>query len=165
MATKPKRCWVYAIEINPGLIPELGRMAPEGTTRFVYVGYTESGPTERCAEHLQGVHRQDDYTKSAGDPFKKIRKWREAQGLPGPLVEGTDAWLLDALVEEYLTPAEGHPREGGLADELGAEPGTYAWSNEGRAARERTDAAAARKARKARRRKRKARKAARGGAD
>lgn len=160
MTTKPKRCWVYAIEINPGLIPQLGRMAPKGTTRFVYVGYTERGPRERLSEHLQGVHRPDDFSKSAGDPFKKIRKWREAQGLPGPLVDGTDAWMLVDLVEEYVTPAEGHPREGGLADEIGHAPGTYAWSNVGGAAAARGEAAAAKEKRKAQRAKRKARKAA-----
>lgn len=49
MTTKPKPCWIYAIEINPELIPKLGRMAPKGTARFMYVGYTEGGPRERLA--------------------------------------------------------------------------------------------------------------------
>ena len=104
---------------------------------------------------------------SSGEIFKIIRREREKRGLPGALVEGTDAWLLEDLTETYFTAEDARPREGGLADELNATPGTLAWSNKGKAAEARKAmadakkaAAEARRRKEARRLRRKARKAA-----
>ena len=100
---------------------------------------------------------------SSGEIFKIIRREREKRGLPGALVEGTDAWLLEDLTETYSTAEDARPREGGLADELNATPGTLAWSNKGKAAEARKAASAARKRNKARRQRRRPRKAAEDG--
>ncbi len=77
-------------------------------------------------------------------------------------MEGTDAWLLENLIETYSTAEDARPREGGIADELNATPGTLAWSNMGEAAAARKAAAEARKRKRARRQRRKARKATEG---
>jgi hypothetical protein len=166
MAKKPDGFWIYVIEISPKWIPHLPkRKVPAGTERLLYVGYTENGPQVRLQQHLRGEHCTDDAGKSSATFFRTIRRRREEQGLPGQLVEGEDAWLVPDLVEQYETPELARPREGLFADELGAQPGTVAWSNEGAAAEERAAAAVVKKKRSARRRRRKARKAAEAAGD
>lgn len=154
MAKKPNGFWIYAIEINPEWIPLLPRRkVPRDTERLIYVGYTETGPRERFEQHLLGLHHQTNRGLSSGEFFKTIRRERETRGLQGALVEGTDAWLLEDLIETYSTAEEARPREGGLADELNAIPGTLAWSNMGEAAEARRAASEARRRKKARRRR------------
>lgn len=166
MAKKPNGFWIYVIEINPKWIPHLPKnKVPAGTERLLYVGYTESGPQIRLQQHLRGLHDANDKGKSSAEFFRKIRRKRETQGLPGQLVDGEDAWLVSDLVEQYEAADAARPREGLLADELGAEPGTLAWSNAGTAADARRAAAGARRKRTARRKRRRARKAAESGRD
>lgn len=161
MAKKPNGFWIYAIEISPEWIPHLRRRkVPRDTKRLIYVGYSETGPRERFEQHLLGLHHPTNTGLSSGEFFRVIRREREKRGLPGALVEGTDAWLLEDLIETYSTAEAARPREGGLADELNATPGTLAWSNMGEAAAARKATAEARKRKKARRRRRRARKAA-----
>ncbi len=161
MAKKPNGFWIYAIEINPEWIPHLPkRKVPRDTERLIYVGYTETGPRERFEQHLLGLHHKTNKGLSSGEFFRVIRREREKRGLPGALVEGKDAWLLEDLIESFSTAEDARPREGGLADELNAIPGTLAWSNMGKAAEARKAASAARKRKRARRQRRKARKAA-----
>lgn len=161
MAKKPNGFWIYAIEINPEWVPHLARRkVPRDTQRLIYVGYTETGPRERFEQHLLGLHHQTNTGLSSGEFFRTIRREREKRGLPGALVEGTDAWLLEDLIETYSTAEDARPREGGLADELSAWPGTLGWSDMGEGALARKAASAARKRKRARRQRRKARKAA-----
>ena len=149
--------WVYVMEIDPRWIPLLGSRIPEGTTRLLYVGYTESGPGERAAQHLTGLSRPGHPNESAARIFRRIRRAREAQGLPGPLVDGEDAWLRPDLVEQFADAAQGHAREGELADELRGIDGTYAWSDAGQAADDRREHGRKRTRRCARRRRRRER--------
>jgi hypothetical protein len=102
---------------------------------------------------------------AGGDGARHILRAHEAiakpvPGLPGALVEGTDAWLLEDLTETYSTAEDARPREGGLADEINAAPATLAWSNMGEAAVARRAAGEARRRKSARRQRRKVRKAA-----
>ena len=109
---------------------------------------------------MLGLHHPTNTGLSSGEIFRIIRGEREKRGLPGALVEGTDAWLLQGLTETYVTTEDAKPREGRLADELNATPGTLAWSNKGKAAEARKAVAESRKRKRARRQRRKARKAA-----
>lgn len=166
MDKKPNGFWIYVIEINPDWIPHLpGKKVPASTERLLSVGYTESGPQVRLQQHLRGVHDPDAAGKSSAEFFRIIRRQRERLGLPGPLVDGEDAWLVGELVEQHDTAGAARPREGQLADELGAEPGTLAWSNAGTAADARREAAATKEKRRARSKRRKAREATEAGAD
>lgn len=130
--------WTYVIEINPKWIEHLPTSkVPAGTKRLLYVGSTDHGPEERLAEHLSGRYCAEDKERSAGRFFKTIRRRREEQGLAGRLVDGEDAWLVRELIERFDSADEAHMREGTLADELGAMPGTVAWSDRGTSARKR----------------------------
>ena len=161
MAKKPNGFWIYAIEVNPEWIPHLPRRkVPRDTERLIYVGYTETGPRERFTQHMLGLHHPANTGLSSGEFFRIIRRERERRGLPGALVEGTDAWLLEDLTETYSTAEDARPREGGLADEINAAPATLAWSNMGEAAVARRAAGEARRRKSARRQRRKVRKAA-----
>ena len=146
--------WTYVIEINPKLNEHLPTSkVPAGTKRLLYVGSTDHGPEERMAEHLSGRYCAEDKERSAGRFFKSIRRKREERGLAGRLAEGEDAWLVRELIERFDRADQAHMREGTLADELGAIPGTIAWSDRGAAARKREQ----QRLRKARSKARKAR--------
>lgn len=155
MAKKPNGFWIYAIEINPEWISHLPRRkVPRDTQRLIYVGYTETGPRERFEQHLLGLHHQTNPGLSSGELFRIIRREREKRGLSGALVNGTDAWLLQDLIETYSTAEDAKPREGRLADEISAWPGTLGWSDMGEGAEARKAASEARQRKKERRRRR-----------
>ena len=138
VGSTPDGFWAYVIEIDPKWIEHLPKgKVPAATKRLLYVGSTDRGVGERLAEHLSGRYCAEDKERSAGRFFKTIRRRREEQGLAGCLVEGEDAWLVRELIQRFETAEEAHLREGTLADELGAIPGTVAWSDRGAAARER----------------------------
>lgn len=119
--------YVYVIEIGPQWRDKI----PHGNKvrrldHLYYVGSTGNSPARRYAEHLAGTRSG---TSGAASTFIKIRKHREAAGLPGPLVDGEDAWLVPEMTESFDSRADAERAEGRLADLLIREDKVWALSD------------------------------------
>ena len=119
--------WVYAIEIHQRWMDAATAGSRNPYERFIYVGSTKKNDVrERVAEHLLG---ETGFGSGAGRPFIRVRAAREALGMPGPLTDGDDAWLLEDLTEQCTGKAAALRREGALARRLERRRGTRAHSD------------------------------------
>lgn len=123
--------YVYVIEIAPKWIGKVASGNKKRTERLLYVGATsKANVRDRFAQHMRG-ERVPESKSGPGKVFKEIRRERVGLGLPGELVDGEDAWLLEEFTEELPDMDAAREREGELANAfIRDHPGVWAHSNE-----------------------------------